>query len=111
MEKLEFKGTKNEWFIDQEESHRMTNGVYCNVISTANTIDIADVYGDDEESQANAKLIASAPLLLKEHETDLDVLNKWVEKFNGVFGVGSDMSQELKDMINAKKQAIEKALK
>lgn len=62
---MEFKGTKGKWHIDQEESHRMKNSVWCNVISTSSVIGLADVYGDDEESKANAQLIASAPLLLE----------------------------------------------
>jgi hypothetical protein len=62
---MEFKGTKEKWFIDNEESHIMTNGIYCNVISTEKTISLADVYGDDEEAQANALLISKAPEMLE----------------------------------------------
>jgi hypothetical protein len=61
---MEFKGTKGKWFIDNEESHIMTNGIYCNVISTEKTISLADVYGDDEEAQANALLISKSLKML-----------------------------------------------
>lgn len=108
MSKLEFKGTKGDWFIDEEESHLMTNGVYCNVISSENVIDIADVYGDTEESKANAKLISNAKNLyyaLHEINIDLkilktnfiqiekvdskaegmiDLIQKWIERNNEV---------------------------
>lgn len=103
MEKLEFKGTKNEWFIDQEESHRMTNGVYCNVISTVNTIDIADVYGDDEESQANAKLISASPDLL-------EALQHMIPVFEQLASFRNINVDNLECYKKARK-AIEKALK
>ena len=61
----EFKGTKGKWFIDNEESHIMSNDVYCNVISTKNTIGLADIYGDDEQAKANALLISKAPEMLE----------------------------------------------
>jgi hypothetical protein len=61
---MEFKGTRGKWFIDNEESHIMTNGIYCNVISTEKTISLADVYGDDEEAKANALLISKSLKML-----------------------------------------------
>jgi hypothetical protein len=71
---MEFKGTKEKWFIDNEESHIMTNGIYCNVISTEKTISLADVYGDDEEAQANALLISKAPEMLEMLNNQLEFL-------------------------------------
>jgi hypothetical protein len=62
---IEFKGTKGKWFIDNEESHIMSNYVYCNVISTKNTIGLADIYGNDEQGKANALLISKAPEMLE----------------------------------------------
>jgi hypothetical protein len=62
---MEFKGTNGTWYIDQDESHEMKNGVWCTVISTPQTIGLADVYGDEEEAKANAQLIATAPKLLE----------------------------------------------
>ena len=79
---MEFKGTKGKWFIDNEESHIMTNGIYCNVISTEKIISLADVYGDDEEAKANALLISKAPEML--------VMLKEIYKIeNGAFALRS----------------------
>lgn len=73
---MEFKGTSGVWYIDQEESHQMRNDVWCNVISTKNTIGLADVYGDDEEAKANAQLISVAPELLECMQNFVDGLDK-----------------------------------
>lgn len=94
---MEFKGTKGKWYIDQEESHQMKNNVWCNVISANKTIDLADVYGDDEEAKANAQLIASAPELLEMLQLTL------IELESGAKG-----HWEITGMI---KQLIEKATK
>jgi hypothetical protein len=87
---MEFKGTKGKWFIDNEESHIMTNGIYCNVISTEKIISLADVYGDDEEAKANALLISKSLKMLdfinrisgEMLRNDFVLDEKWYEQAN-----------------------------
>lgn len=102
---MEFKGTSGNWYIDQEESHRMRNSVWCNVISTKKTIGLADVYGDDEEAKANAQLIASAPELL---EALKELLNEDRVK---IAMKESGENSIFNDKVKQAKQAIEKATK
>jgi hypothetical protein len=98
---MEFKGTKGEWFIDQDESHRMKNGVWCTVISTPKTIGLADVYGDDEEAKANAQLIANSPKLLEALQQAIEMCDK----------IQFPTEQELKDFVKLGKQVINQATK
>lgn len=76
---MEFKGTSGKWFVDVDESGKNEYDVLCNVISTVTDgglkiVGLAEVFGDDEQAKANAKLIASAPELLK-------TLNLFVKEF------------------------------
>jgi hypothetical protein len=105
MEKLEFKGTQGEW----SQSHRETetNGnysteVYCDRGATIATL---SWYANTEVKgvistyrEANAKLIAAAPELLK-------ALIKSVESMKLADEV------EFRDEIKQAEQAINKALK
>ncbi|KQC33995.1 hypothetical protein AAU57_12130 [Nonlabens sp. YIK11] len=61
----EFKGNKEDWFIDKEETYTNEYGVLCTVISKIGIVGIAEVYGKDSESKANGQLIADSPLMLK----------------------------------------------
>ena len=55
---METKHTKGEWCIN----HRLIIQVQPNSLET---MSICQVYGNDEESKANAKLIANAPTMLE----------------------------------------------
>lgn len=105
---MEFKGTKGEW--KAVGKNVKINGELMSRKTYPQGSCITTMELNLERMFSDAKLMASAPLLLKEHQTDLEFLNKWVDKFNDVFGVGSDMSQELQDMIKSKQVAIFKAL-
>jgi len=61
----EFKGTKGSWYVDHEESGKNEFDVKYTPISSDRIKTIIDVYGDDEQSEANAKLIACAPEMLE----------------------------------------------
>lgn len=81
MEKLEFKGTKGEWIVDHEESGYNEHHQLCTPISRKDKsypyiIGICDVYGDDEEAKANAKLIAIAPDLLEALQSMVFIFNR-----------------------------------
>ena len=67
---MEFKGTSGKWYIDQEEAGRNEHGVLCNVISTVTDgglkiCGLAEVFGEDLQAKANAKLISCAPEMLE----------------------------------------------
>ena len=110
---MEFKGTKGKWKMseinisDYKSICVFSDGEEQKVLLHIHLPN----YEITEEELSNAKLIVSAPQLLKEHQTDLIVLTNWIERFDSVFGVGPEMQQELQDMINAKEEAIKKALK
>jgi hypothetical protein len=72
----------------------MSNGVYCNVISTKNTIDLAATYGDDEEAKANALLISKAPEMLEM----LKKINHIIT-LHGKIDNGSDLHKNLIQLI------------
>lgn len=105
---MEFKGTKGEWVIDNDKSD-------CRISINFGAIDVwySDAASEvkEAEAEANAKLIAAAPELLKEHITDLEHLKSWREKLIDA-GLADDiLFNEHEDMIEAKEKVINKALK
>lgn len=62
---MEFKGTKGKWIIDNEEIGYNEYHQLCTPISVNGIIGFCDVYGDDEQSKANALLISKAPEMLE----------------------------------------------
>ena len=70
---MEFKGTKGKW----EKVHTK---IQVEPQNPMRTLTICQVFGGDEESLANAKLIAAAPELL---EAALEVLKVWNEDGEG----------------------------
>lgn len=67
---MEFKGTKGEWINN-------VFNIQVNPNEPIKTSTVCRVYGNDEESIANAKLIAAAPEML-------EVLNELKEQFKKV---------------------------
>lgn len=79
-------------------------------ISTDTGESVGKVYNTHApEGKANAKLIAAAPLLLSEHEMDLQHLRTWKTHLIDAGLRGSILFEEYKDMIEAKKKAIQNA--
>ena len=109
MEK--FKGTSNSWvsFKNDDDDNFLiqSNDGY-------NLAYVTATYVCDEETKANAKLIASAPELLEAlQETDKDLCVLWgqmldLEKTNPIAEGLSNLIQNWRDR---NKQAINKALK
>ena len=96
MENLEFKGTKGNWEFENVTTH---NGDFYKVKSD-NTTSICNVTTrNQEQAQANAKLIASAPELL-------DALQLLVSQLEN-----EHLSEYCEPLIDKAKQAIEKSLK
>lgn len=79
---MEFKGTKGKWVVDHEERGFNEHSQLCTPISRkdksySTIIGLCDVYGEDEESKANALLISKSPEMLDELNetvTDLKIL-------------------------------------
>lgn len=57
------KFTKGQWVIGKITINEF--GVICRPIDTEDVLNLAIVHGGDDEDEANAKLIASAPELLE----------------------------------------------
>jgi hypothetical protein len=100
---MEFKGTKGEWLVEQE------SGYDCDVVCDGVDIcwlGLSDVSG--EEQQANAKLIAAAPWLLKALQVFVDFrkedLEGWIDE-----GTPVTMTVQSEDLYKAL-NAINKAL-
>lgn len=78
---MEFKGTKGKWIVDHEESGFNKYHQLCTPISTKGFIGFCEIYGDDEESKANALLISKSPEMLEMLQkihlklTDSDTIN------------------------------------
>ena len=66
---MEFKGTKGKW----EKVHTK---IQVEPENPMRTLTICQVFGGDEESLANAKLIAAAPELLEAFYKSIGVLNE-----------------------------------
>ena len=108
---MEFKGTKGEW-IAKYGSESETQ-IICNGLRIAEAKHYKfDGLNDPstEEGRANAKLIASSPILLKEHLMDLKHLYTWRSKLINAGLRGDVLWNEYTDMIDAKEEAINKAL-
>jgi len=68
---METKFTKGSWFVDFNETDKNEFNQLVTPISTIldsglKVLGICDIYGDDVESKANAKLIASAPEMFEQ---------------------------------------------
>ena len=108
----EFKGTKGEWrYSDEFQCITVSKK---GVIEGSKTIcDISTHVGFDysgKEFNANARLIAAAPVLLKEHLMDLKHLKTWRSELVNAGLMGSILWNEYTDMIDSKEKAINKAL-
>ena len=81
--------TKGEWKINPDKE---TNewGATETFIETDNVKNFISVYGDDEEAEANAKLIAAAPLMYNA----LKGIHDDPETFNDLFGLQQDKVTE-----------------
>jgi hypothetical protein len=116
---IEFKGTKGDWKVKSKISGLETE-IFCGKIRVAqakhfnNGKEGEENYFKndplDEEGFANAKLIAAAPVLLKEHLMDLKHLKTWRSELVNAGLMGSILWNEYTDMIDSKEKAINKAL-
>jgi hypothetical protein len=102
----EFKGTKGKWFVDFNETDKNEFNQLVTPISTIldgglKVLGICDVYGDDIESKANAKLIASAPALLEEHKNEIEFLKRIKKQLDDA---GASMEYEVEERIEFLKQ-------
>ncbi|MBV1929154.1 MAG: hypothetical protein KUG81_06535 [Gammaproteobacteria bacterium] len=93
----QFKGTQGEWINDIPSSVRL-EGKLSNACDVANNegVYVATVYGSTPKiCKANAKLIISAPLLLKElQKVRLDI------KLSGAFREDSPIVKGIDEVIN-----------
>jgi hypothetical protein len=106
---MEFKGTKGEWevsILNQPMGAHPTNRQ-----TLYNLQNKSEDIHPTKEHEANAKLIAAAPILLKEHLMDLKHLYTWRSKLINAGLKGDVLWNEYTDMIDAKEEAINKALK
>lgn len=94
MENLKFKGTKGEW--DYSFPEHDAKNIY---IHAGSDMPLAKVPYNGNYSEANAKLIASAPELL-------DALQLLVSQLEN-----EHLSEYCEPLIDKAKQAIEKSLK
>tara|TARA_R110002020_G_scaffold420639_1_gene629781 strand:+ start:61 stop:363 length:303 start_codon:yes stop_codon:yes gene_type:complete len=100
---MEFKGTKGEWII----AKRSTVVVMCGERSVANTGGFQDSneIETQNENEANAKLIAAAPLLLAELISIMESC-----KGNAKHSIGLN-NKAYTEIYQSAEKAIEKALK
>ena len=85
---MEFKGTKGQWYIDTELESVNEYGMKVRVISSDYGEELADVFGNNEEEEANALLISKAPEMLEMLErarkmllfVDVDTLANEIEQ-------------------------------
>lgn len=97
---LEFKGTKGNWYIEKEKHFILILAEGENQITDITVPkDLNDLNGR-EESEANAKLIASAPDLLEALQSMLKMYDRHLPE-NTMGGIICDKA----------KKAIEKAIK
>ena len=106
MEK--FKGTKGKWKVTSDR--KKVTSIFDEKDENAFN-NICNINLNIEEREENAKLIAAAPLLLSEHQMDLQHLKTWKNQLIHAGLRSSTMYQEYLDMIEAKEKAINKALK
>jgi hypothetical protein len=118
-EKLEFKGTKGEWYmphLSDDDAKCNCPFVLCDSLhSSIGTIKVIELevlpeqekgtsfeneYPTLEEAKANGKLIAAAPDLLKALQR---IISHTTKEFSEIYGFGSPREEAIK--------AIEKALK
>lgn len=117
--KNKMKHTQGEWLIDCTDKAILNSPEQHYTIISKSNLPIAFVRmgGVDNipysvgEGEANLKLIAAAPLMLKEHLMDLQHLKSWKKQLIDAGLRGSVMYQEYLDMITAKEEAIKKATK
>lgn len=110
------KYTKREWHIEGYysiegfgSSHAMVyEEIEIKKVFHKNIVAIA--FGTNTEKGCdNLKLMAAAPLLLSEHQMDLQHLKTWKSKLIDAGLKGSVLYEEYEDMIESKKKAIKKA--
>jgi hypothetical protein len=79
---MEFKGTKGQWYIDTELEYMNEYDVKVRVISSDNDEEFVNIFGNNEEDEANALLISKAPEML-------EMLIEFVNMFEGVLNEGT----------------------
>ena len=88
---MEFKGTKGKWY----------RGISTGVVSMSTQTKVAQADGVDyKESIANALLISKAPEML-------EMLQWFVENFEGVFHKGTETDNKVNEAQQLVKQATE----
>ena len=62
---MEFKGTKGKWYVDTELNYINKYGAKVRVISSDEDEQFIEIFGNEDEDDANALLISKAPEMLE----------------------------------------------